>query len=156
MTLLEAVDSLEFMEVAAVSWINVIPSHTHYVAYFAIGFLLPFLNTRLSDEYRAGSPRFWPDQKRLLKSRIPIEDQILELHQTQMLGNLASVYLPPMEGKTHGLWIVKTHGSSDQERLTLVEAVIALEGRTPVRYAMSGYWRQNPPYIGVESADKTL
>ena len=56
-----------------------------------------------------------------------------------MLGNLASVYLPPTEGKAHGLWIVKTHGSSDEERLTLVEAVIALEGRTPVREALSGY-----------------
>ena len=139
MTLLEAVDSLEFMEVTAVSWINVIPVHAHYVAFFTIAFVLPFRNTKLSDDYRTGLPRFWPDQKRLLKSRIPIQDQILELHRTRMLGNLASVYLPPSEGKTHGLWIIKTHGGGDQERLTLVEAVIALEGRTPVRNVLSGY-----------------
>jgi hypothetical protein len=139
MTLLEAVDSLEFIEVTAVSWINVIPTRTDYVAFFTIAFVLPFLNTKLTDEYKAGSPRFWPDRKRLLKSRIPIKDQILELHQTRMLGNLASVYLPPTEGKTHGLWIIKTHSSGDQERLRLVEAVIALEGRTPVRDVPPGY-----------------
>ena len=114
MTLLEAVDSLEFMEVTAVSWINVIPIHAYYAAFFTIAFVLPFLNTKLPDEYRAGSPRFWPDRKRLLKSRIPIKDQILELHQTRMLGNLASVYLPPSEGNTHGLWIIKTHSGGDQ------------------------------------------
>lgn len=138
MTLLEAVDSLEFMELAAVSWINIIPIQKHYVAFFTMAFVLPFLNTRLSDEYRAGSPRFWPDRKRLLESRIPIKDQILELHQTRTLGNLAAIYLPPT-GNTYWLWIIKTHGSSDRERLTLVEAVIALEGRTPVRDVLHGY-----------------
>ena len=83
MTLLEAIDSLEFMEVTAVSWINVVPLHTHHVAFFTIAYVLPFSNTKLSDEYRAGSPRFWPDQKRLLKSQISIQDQILELDRSR-------------------------------------------------------------------------
>ena len=139
MTLLEAIDSLEFMEVTAVSWINVVPLHTHHVACFTIAYVLPFSNTKLSDEYRAGSPRFWPDQKRLLKSQLSIQDQILELHRSRMLGNLASIYLPPKEEKTRGLWLVQTHGGSDQERLAWMESVISLEGRTPVRDVLAGY-----------------
>ena len=69
MTLLDAVESLQFMEMSAVSWINIILIHTHYVAHFTIAFVLPFLEAKLPDEFRDGSPRFWPDQKRLLKSR---------------------------------------------------------------------------------------
>src|SRR5262245_3718346 len=61
MTLLEAVDSLEFMEVTAVSWINIIPSRAHDVAFFTIAFVLPFIDAKLPDEYRTGPPRFWPD-----------------------------------------------------------------------------------------------
>jgi hypothetical protein len=136
MTLLEAVESLEFIEVAAVSWINIIPiqKQVHYMAYFQIAFGLPFLDTKLPNEFRAGVPRFWPDQKRLLKSRIPIENQILELHETGMLGDLASIYLPPMEGKSLGLWTIETHAASNQNRLRWIEDVIALEGRELSRH----------------------
>ena len=135
MTLLEAVASLELMERTAVSWINVIPTHSHHIAIFTIAFVPPILDATFPDEYRAGSPRFWPDQKRLLESGIPIKDQIINLHQTGMLGNLASVYLPPKEGKTQALWIIETHAGSDHERLTWIQRLIKLEGRSP--------WREN-------------
>lgn len=145
MTLLEAVASLELMEQTAVSWITLIPTNSHHMALFTIAFVLPIPDATSADEYRVDSPRFWPHQKRLLESGIPIKDQIIKLHQTGMLGNLASVYRPPREGKTHGLWIIETHAGSDYERLTWIETVIPLEGRPP--------WRTNrgetapPPYI---------
>src|SRR6185436_15557 len=139
MTLLDAVESLQFIEMSAVSWINIIPIHTHYVAHFTIAFVLPFLEAKLPDEFRAGSPRFWPDQKRLLKSIIPINDQIQKLHRTGMLGDLATIYLPPMEGNTRELWTIETHAGSVQNRFRWIEAVIALEGRTPVRDVLPEY-----------------
>jgi hypothetical protein len=135
MTLLEAVASLELMEQTAVSWINVIPTDSHHIALFSIAFVLPIPDATFPDEYRAGSPRFWPHQERLLESGIPIKDQIVNLHQSGMLGNLASVYLPPMDGKTHALWIIETHAGSDHERLTWIQRLIKLEGRSP--------WREN-------------
>jgi hypothetical protein len=135
MTLLEAVESLGLIEVAAVSWIYVIRVHTRHVAVFTIAYLLPFLDTDLPDEFRAGKPRLWPDQKRILESTMPIEDQILELHRTRTFGNLAQVYRTPGERGAHRFWSIRTHGGNDQERLTWMESVIALEGRSPVRRA---------------------
>jgi hypothetical protein len=132
MTLLEAVASLELMEQTAVSWITLIPTNSHHMALFTIAFLLPILDGTSADEYGAESPRFWPHQKRLLERGIPIKDQIVTLHQTGMLGNLASVYLPPRDGKP-ALWIIETHAGSDHERLKWIEAVIAQEGRSPWR-----------------------
>ncbi len=133
MTLLEAVESLALIEMNAVSWINVIPVHNLHVAVFTIALVLPFLDTALPYEFRAGDRKCWPDQRRLLKSPMPIQDQILELHQTQTLGNLASVYLRPTEGQAQGLWAIKPHAGDQRERLTWMEAVIGLEGRFPVR-----------------------
>ena len=134
MTLLDAVESLALIEVPAVSCIHVVPFYSHHVAFFTIAFLLPFLNTNLSDEFRAGELRFWPDQARVLESEAPIEDQILELHRTRALGNLSQVYLRhlrPSERGTRELWIIETHCGTDQERLAWMEAVIGLEGRSP-------------------------
>jgi hypothetical protein len=135
MTLLEAVESLGLIEVTAVSWIYIIRVHTRHIAVFTIAYLLPFLDTGLPDEFRAGKPRLWPDQERILESTIPIEDQILELQRTGTFGNLVQVYRTPGERAAHGLWSIRTHGGTDQERLTWMESVIALEGRSPVRRA---------------------
>ncbi len=133
MTLLEAVESLELIEVSAVSWINIIPTHKNYIAAFTIAFVLPFLDAKLPDEYRHGSPRLWPDQKRVLESSMPIQDQILELQRTGTFGNLATVPLTPSEREARGLWGIKTHCGTDLERLKWMESVIALEGRSPWR-----------------------
>ena len=133
MTLLEAVESLALIELNAVSCIHVVRLRSHHVAFFTIALLLPFLNTDLSDEFRAGEPRLWPDQARLLESEAPIEDQILELHRTRALGNLSQVYLQPTKRVAHELWIIETHCGTDQERLRWMEAVIAVEGRSPWR-----------------------
>jgi hypothetical protein len=138
-TLLKAVESLALMEVNAVSWINVIPIHTGgYLAIFTIAFVLPFLEFGLPDEFRSGQPRFWPNQKRLLESDIPIQEQIRELHNTQALGNLEHVYLRPRDGRERGLWTIKPHAGSGKERMTWMERVIVLEGRTPVLDVMNG------------------
>ena len=67
MTLLDAVESLQFMEMSAVSWINIILIHTHYVAHFTIAFVLPFLEAKLPDEFWAGSLRFLAGSKTITK-----------------------------------------------------------------------------------------
>jgi hypothetical protein len=131
MTLLEAVESLGLIEVTAVSWIYVIRVHTRHVAVFQIAYLLPFLDPNLPDEFRAGKPRLWRDQRRLLESTMPIEDQISELHKTRTFGNLALTYRTSSGRGATGLWSIRTHGGNDQERLTWMGAVIAAEGRSP-------------------------
>jgi hypothetical protein len=136
MTLLEAVESLGLIEVNAVSWIYIFRVHTRHIAVFTIAYLLPFLDSDLSDEFRAGDLRLWKDRRRLLQSKIPIEVQILELHGTRTVGNLALVHQGPEESDAHGLWTIKTHAADDQERLKWMESVIALEGRSPVRAAI--------------------
>jgi hypothetical protein len=141
MTLLEAVESLALIEVNAVSWINVMPVDNLHVAVFTIAFVLPFLDPELPYEFRAGKRKCWPDQKRLLGSAMPIEYQILELHRTQTLGNLAPVYLRPTEGQAQGLWAIKPHAGDDRERLTWMEAVIGLEGRFPVWISKQAHHR---------------
>jgi len=118
MTLLKAVESLGLIELTAVSWVYVIRVQTRHVAVFQIAYLLPFLDHGLPDEFRAGKPRLWRDQIRLLESTIPIEDQILELHRTRTFGNLTQAYRTPAERAAHGLWSIRTHGGNDQERLT--------------------------------------
>jgi hypothetical protein len=105
------------------------------VAFFTIGFLLPFVNPLLGDDYRAGEARFWPDQTRILESESPIEDQIVELHRSGYLGSLSRVYLRAVKKRARELWIIETHCGSKQERLRWMEDVIALEGRTP--------WQEN-------------
>jgi len=131
MTLLEAVESLGLIEVTAVSWIYVIRVHKCHLAIFQIAYLLPFLDTGLPDEFRAGEPRLWRDQKRLLESTMPIELQISELHQTRTLGNLSLIDRTSAERAAHGLWSIRTHGGNDHERLTWMAAIIAAEGRSP-------------------------
>jgi hypothetical protein len=135
MTLLEAVESLALMEFNAVSFVHVVPLRSSYVAFFSFALLLPFLDTDLSEEFRAGEPRLWPDQARLLESEVPIEDQIVELHRTGYLGNLSRVYLRPTKRVAGESWIIQTHCETDQERLAWMEAVIVAEGRSP--------WREN-------------
>ena len=133
MTLLKAVESLPLMELAAVSWINIVPVPPgRHVAVFTIAFLLPFLNTDLPDEFRVGQLRSWPDQVRLLESDIPVPDQISELHRAGTLGNLEPIYLKGSEEGKQGAWIIKSHAGDKEERLTWMRRVIALEGRTPV------------------------
>jgi hypothetical protein len=133
MTLLEAVESLALIEANAVSCIHVVPFRSKYVAFFTIAILLPFVNTDLPDEFRAGEPRLWRDQARLLECKDPIEDQILELHRTRALGNLSPVCLRPTNTAAREVWIIETHHGTDQERLNWMEAVIAMEGRSPWR-----------------------
>jgi len=130
MTLLEAVESLGLIEVAAVSWIFVIRVQTRHVAVFQIAYLLPFPDPDLPLKFRSGEPRFWPDQTRRLESGFPIEDQILELHRTRTLGNLTPVYQTQAGREENGLWSIRTHGGSDQERLTWMAAIMGVEGRS--------------------------
>ena len=139
MTLLEAVESLGLIEVTAVSWIYISRVHTRHVAVFQIAYLLPFLDVNLPHEFRAGEPRLWRDQKRLLESTMPIEDQISELHKTRTLGNLTQVYQTPTGRGEHGLWSIRTHGGNDQERLTWMAAIMAAEGRSS--------WQEGSPRI---------
>src|SRR5438034_1256288 len=133
MTLLEAVESLALIEVNAVSYIHIVPFRSQYLAFFTISILLPFVNTDLSDEFGSGEPRLWRDQARRLESKAPIEDQILELHRARTLGNLSRVYLKPTKAVARELWIIETHCGTVQERLRWMEAIIAMEGRSPWR-----------------------
>ena len=146
MTLVEAVESLALMELNAVSFIHVVPLRSSYVAFFSVALLLPFLDTDLSEEFRAGESRLWPDRPRLLESEVPIEDQIVELHRTGYLGKLSKIYLGPTKGVTHASWIIRTHSETDQERLAWMEKVISAEGRSPWRrlHKKSDHARSTP------------
>ena len=123
---MEAVQSLTILELAAVSWINVGPFDEQVLAVFTIALQLPFVDPALPEELRTGPVRMWPDQKRILVSDVPIEDQIKELHMTGLLGNLAWVYRAATEGTSAGLWI-QTHAGTREERLAWMKLVIEME-----------------------------
>jgi hypothetical protein len=72
------------------------------------------------------------DQKRLLENGIPIQDQILELHESHLFGNLGSTYLMAIEGEAGALWVIETHAGSHEERFTWLRSVITMEGRSPI------------------------
>jgi hypothetical protein len=129
MTLLDAVQSLGIVELATVSWINIRPLGARHMALFTSALLLPFSDPLLPAELRSGRLRFWPDQMRLLKSRIPIRDQIAEVNRTEILGNLEPAYLPAVNGGAAAVWIIQTHSGSEAERDVWLRSVIALEGR---------------------------
>ena len=128
-TLLQAVQSLGFVELATVSWINIRQIGTQHVAIFTLALMLPFRDPRLPQELRRAPPRFWPDQRRLLEGAISIQDQIQELQSSKILGNLDFAYVPATKGNTSGIWIIETHAGNDQEREVWLRSVIALEGR---------------------------
>ena len=128
MTLLEAVQSLALLELAAVSWIHIDLRDERTLAVFMIALQLPFVDPALPEELRTGPVRMWPDQKRILVNEVPVEDQIMELHRTRLLGNLEWSYLAPAEGQSAGLWIVKTHAGTREERLAWIKMLIEIEG----------------------------
>ena len=132
MTLLQAVQSLGFVELATISWINIRQIGGQHVAIFTLALLLPFRDPLLPEEIRRGPPRFWPDQKRLLESPISIPDQIQELHLSKVLGNVESVRVVAAGGQAPPIWIIQTHAGSDVEREAWMRSVIALEGRPTV------------------------
>ena len=72
MTLLEAVQSLGILEMAAVSWINLVALDEQIRAVFIIALQLPFIDPALPEELRAGRTRMWPDQERIIESAVPI------------------------------------------------------------------------------------
>jgi hypothetical protein len=125
MTLLAAAQSLQLIELVGVSWINVHPGGAHPTAEFTIALLLPFLDPALSSELRSGGLRFWADQTRLLQSKLPVREQIDELHESGVLGDLAFAYQSKM-------WIIKTHAGHELERRAWLRAIVALEGRRPL------------------------
>jgi len=128
MTLLEAVQSLALLELAAVSWIHIHLVDEQPLAVFMIALQLPFVDPALPEELRTGPVRMWPDQKRILVNDILVEDQIMELHRTRLLGNLVWFYMAPSEGQSAGLWIIRTHAGTREERLAWMRMVIDMEG----------------------------
>jgi hypothetical protein len=132
MTLLQAAESLPIVELAGVSWINIHSSDALTIAEFTIALLLPFVDPALSIEFRGGGFRFWQDQTRLLDSPLSIRDQIVELHESGVLGDLAFICRKPTERHSASLWMIKTHAGHELERRIWLRAVIAMEGRRPV------------------------
>jgi hypothetical protein len=126
MTLLEAVRSLEILEVAALSWINIHPTAGVRVASFTIAIILPMADYPDLPEYSLGGGErmFWPDRRRQIDDHISIEDQIQELHSSGTTGNLRWVRL-------QHLWAIQTHCGSHGERDRWLRSVIAVEGRAP-------------------------
>ena len=132
MTLLAAAYSLGIIELAGVSWINVRSIHTHHEAMFTIALLLPFKDPLLSPEFCTGETRFWPDQMRVLESQVPMQDQILEVQRSGLLGDLAVVKLMVTGRKTPALWLIETHTRTPEERMAWLRSVIEMEGRFPI------------------------
>jgi len=130
MTLLEAVESLGIVEVAAVSSMNIRPIEAIHIVRFTMALLLPFSDPALPEYLRAGPVRLWPDQERLLDSPRPIQSQLHELQASGLLGNLAVVHVSPKNAPM--LRVIETHAGSREERLSWLRSVIRLEGRTPV------------------------
>src|SRR6267154_367838 len=93
MTLLDAVRSLGIIELAATSWITIRSVQSEHIAVFTVALLLPLWDAKLSEELRGGSLRFCPDQKRLVEDGIPVQDQIIELQESHLFGNLDSIHL---------------------------------------------------------------
>lgn len=91
-----------------------------------------FIDPALPIEFRGGVFRFWPDQTRLLESRLSVRDQIVELHESGVLGDLAFICRRPTEKHADRLWMIKTHAGHEVERRMWLRAVIAMEGRRPV------------------------
>ena len=89
MTLLEAVLLLAILEMAAISSIHISPLHGKSFAVFRNALQLPFVDPAVPKELHRGPVRMWRDQKRILKGDVPIEWQIMELHRSRLLGNLA-------------------------------------------------------------------
>jgi hypothetical protein len=131
MTLLQAAESLQIVELAGVSWINIYARDTRHIAEFTMALLLPFIDPALPIEFRGGVFRFWPDQTRLLESRLSVRDQIVELHESGVLGDLAFICRRPTEKHADRLWMIKTHAGHEVERRMWLRAVIAMEGRRP-------------------------
>jgi hypothetical protein len=123
MTLLEAVQSLGIVELAAVSWINILPMGSDHVAVFTIALVLPFSDPTLPSEFQTG-PRFWPDQSRTIDAPAPLEEQIRELDRSRILGKLEAVRLSRY-------WLIETHAGSTEERAEWLKSVILMEGRSP-------------------------
>jgi hypothetical protein len=132
MTLLMAAESLQMIELAGVSWINVYSRDEQHIARFTMALLLPFTDPALSNAFREGGLRFLPDQTRLLESRPPVREQITQLHESRVFGDLTFAYRRPREQHPAGVWMIKTHASHELERRTWLRAVIALEGRRPI------------------------
>ena len=132
MTLLDAVQSLGIIELAATSSITIRSVRSEQMAVFTVALLLPLLDASLSEECCGGSLRFWPDQNRLVEGGIPLQDQIRELQESHLFGNLDAIHLIAIEGAAAELWIVETHAGSHEERSAWMRSVIGLEGRTPI------------------------
>jgi len=132
MTLAEAVQSLGRVELTTVSWINILPTNMEHVAVFMMALLLPLPDPALPAPFRTGQPRFWPDRRRLLDSPVKMQDQIQELQQTHLLGDLMSIPLRSAGGESTVMWIIETHAGSRDERLAWLRSVITMEGRTPI------------------------
>src|SRR5262245_56293009 len=130
MTLLEAAESLGTVALAAISSIAIRPIGSQYAARFTIALLIPLRDPKLPEHLRTGPVRFWPDQRRLLESRLPMQDQITELHVSGIVGNLDAVHLKPND--TPELWVIETHAGSREERLAWMRSVIEIEGRSPL------------------------
>jgi len=133
MALLAAAQSLGIIELAGVSLINVRSRGARHVAVFTIALLLPFRDPLLPPELCTGEIRFWPDQVRSLESNAPLEAQILELHKSQVLGNLSVVKRMTTRMDTPAEWIIETHTRTREERMAWLRSVIAIEGRRPTK-----------------------
>jgi hypothetical protein len=132
MTLLAAAQSLQIIELAGVSWINVYCGDTRCIAKFTVALLLPFTDPALPSEFRAGELRFWPDRTRLLESRLSVTEQISELQESRILGDLAVTYRRRREKHAASLWMIQTHAGHELERKVWLKSVIAVEGRRPI------------------------
>ena len=113
---------LAILEMAAISSIHIRTLHGKIFAVFRVALQLPFVDPALSKELHRGPVRMWRDQKRILTGDIPIERQIMELHRSRLLGNLAWVHRLATERPDTRLWMIETHAGALEERLVALSA----------------------------------
>lgn len=118
MRLIEAVQNMGDLERSALSAIHIERDTTGYLATFSINLKLP--HTQPMDLPKGVSLRGftrWPDQKEILDWRIPALEQIKELHNSGICGNLDWYEHAPDR------WIAKTHAGTDKERLDWIKSL---------------------------------
>lgn len=111
MRLIEAVQAMGDLERSALSSIRIERDATGYIATFSIHLKLPHAQSPdLPKGIQMLGWQGWPDQNEMLDWRIPAIEQIKELHNSGICGNL--------DWHEHGpdRWLIKTHAGSDRER----------------------------------------
>lgn len=113
---------LDEVVIETISGFSIEQAEQGYLATFKVAFFGPDLEAldRVAAGERAGTVASFPDVKVIIDDTVWPEDQIAELHETRLLGELYAIQIPPrVRGNDTDMpkWVVTTHGGSQAERI---------------------------------------